>query len=157
MAGRRPRGAFAALSMPYQEAYARWREGEALLAARKHRNDAADALTDAHLIATRLGANPLSREIEATARRARVDLASATIMAEGGPKHEARFGPTARELEVLGLLVAGQTNREIADHLFISENTAGVHVSNILGKLGVSRRMEAAAIAHHLGLALPEG
>jgi len=38
-----------------------------------------------------------------------------------------------------------------------SENTAGVHVSNILGKLGVSRRMEAAAIAHHMGLALPEG
>ena len=60
--------------------------------------------------------------------------------------------PSPRELDVLDLLVTGLTNREIGDRLFISENTAGVHVSNILGKLGVSRRMEAAAMAHRLGL-----
>ena len=48
------------------------------------------------------------------------------------------FGLTPREREVLGLVALGRTNRQIADELFISENTAGVHVSNILGKLGVA-------------------
>jgi DNA-binding NarL/FixJ family response regulator len=60
---------------------------------------------------------------------------------------------TRREREVLALVAEGWTNRQVADHLFISENTAGVHVSNILGKLGASGRTEAAAIAHRLGLA----
>ena len=49
----------------------------------------------------------------------------------------------------------GRTNRQIAETLFISENTAGVHVSNILGKLGVAGRTEAAAIAVRGGL-VPE-
>jgi DNA-binding CsgD family transcriptional regulator len=52
----------------------------------------------------------------------------------------------------LRLVAAGQTNRQIADRLFISENTAGVHVSHILGKLGVRGRAEAAAIAVRLDL-----
>jgi DNA-binding CsgD family transcriptional regulator len=60
---------------------------------------------------------------------------------------------TAREREVLGLVALGRTNRQIADELFISENTAGVHVSNIIGKLGVTGRGEAAAVAYRLGLA----
>ena len=51
------------------------------------------------------------------------------------------------------LVAAGRTNRQIGEELFISEKTAGVHVSNILGKLGVSGRGEAAAMAHQLGLA----
>ena len=63
------------------------------------------------------------------------------------------FGLTAREREVLALVATGQTNRRIADTLFISESTAGVHVSNILGKLGVTSRTEAAAVAVRLGLA----
>jgi DNA-binding NarL/FixJ family response regulator len=46
----------------------------------------------------------------------------------------------------------GWTNRQIAESLFISENTAGVHVSNILGKLGAATRTEAASIAARLGL-----
>ena len=62
------------------------------------------------------------------------------------------FGLTRRERDVLPLLVRGRTNRQIAEELFISENTAGVHVSNILGKLGVSTRTEAAGIAARLGL-----
>ena len=64
-----------------------------------------------------------------------------------------RLGLTAREREVLALVALGRTNRQIAEELFISENTAGVHVSNILGKLGVTGRGEAAAIAYRLGLA----
>ena len=54
---------------------------------------------------------------------------------------------------MLALLAAGYTNRRIAQTLFISESTAGVHVSNILGKLGVTNRVEAAAVAVRLSLA----
>ena len=49
-------------------------------------------------------------------------------------------------------MAAGRSNREIGATLFISEKTAGVHVSNVLGKLGVSRRTEAVAVARERGL-----
>ena len=62
------------------------------------------------------------------------------------------FGLSKRELEVLGLIAKGRTNREIGDRLFISQKTVGVHVGNILSKLGVSGRVEAAAVAIRLGL-----
>jgi DNA-binding NarL/FixJ family response regulator len=64
----------------------------------------------------------------------------------------ATVGLTRREHEVLALVAQGRTNRQIADELFISENTAGVHVSNILGKLNVASRTEAAAVAVRLDL-----
>ena len=57
---------------------------------------------------------------------------------------------TQRELEVLRLIADGYSNRQIAEHLFITEGTAGTHVSNILGKLGVRGRTEAAALAHRM-------
>lgn len=60
---------------------------------------------------------------------------------------------TARELEVLRLVAAGRSNKEIGTELFISTKTASVHVSNILAKLGVSGRGEAAALAHRHGVA----
>ncbi|CAL9425063.1 hypothetical protein SUDANB146_01925 [Streptomyces sp. enrichment culture] len=66
------------------------------------------------------------------------------------------LGLTSRERDVLRLVAAGHTNRRIAEALFISPETAGVHVSNILAKLGVSGRGEAAAVAHRLGL-FPDG
>jgi DNA-binding NarL/FixJ family response regulator len=50
------------------------------------------------------------------------------------------------------LVAAGHSNREIAADLFISPRTASVHVSNILGKLHVASRGEAAATAHRLHL-----
>ncbi len=62
------------------------------------------------------------------------------------------FGLSRRELEVLALIAQGRTNREIGDRLFISQKTVGVHVGNILFKLGVSGRVEAAAVAIRLGL-----
>nr|WP_226900172.1 response regulator transcription factor [Nonomuraea phyllanthi] len=59
---------------------------------------------------------------------------------------------TPRELEVLRLVTQGRTNRDIAGELFISAKTVSVHVSNILAKLGVTSRGEAAAAAHRLSL-----
>ena len=64
----------------------------------------------------------------------------------------APFGLTPREIEVLGLVAGGDTNREIARRLFISERTVGIHVSHILAKLGVANRGAAAAVAHRRGL-----
>ena len=63
-----------------------------------------------------------------------------------------RFGLTEREREVLTLLAGGRSNPEIGRLLFISTKTASVHVSNILAKLGVTGRGEAAAVAHRLGV-----
>ncbi len=77
---------------------------------------------------------------------------SAPPSAVRGSVRPAAYGLTRREHEVLGLVATGRTNREIAEALFISESTAGVHVSNILGKLGVSTRTEAARIALDQGL-----
>ena len=54
---------------------------------------------------------------------------------------------------MLALVTRGATNREIGRELFMSEKTASVHVSRILGKLDVRSRTQAAAVAHRLGLA----
>jgi DNA-binding CsgD family transcriptional regulator len=62
------------------------------------------------------------------------------------------FGLSNREREVLSLIVLGRTNREIGERLFISQKTVGVHVGNILSKLGVSGRVEAAMVAVRLDL-----
>lgn len=67
------------------------------------------------------------------------------------PKADA-FGLSPREKEVLLLMAEGRTNREIGERLFISQKTVGVHVGNILAKLSVSGRVEAAAVAIRLGL-----
>ncbi len=110
------------------------------------RDAAAGRLRRAAPIAAELGAVPLSDAIGALARRARIWLG------EGAPASEPTAGLTERELEVLRLVAAGRSNREIAAELFISPKTASVHVSNILGKLTVGTRTEAASRAHALGL-----
>jgi ATP/maltotriose-dependent transcriptional regulator MalT len=61
-------------------------------------------------------------------------------------------GLTKRELEVLGLVARGMSNQQIAESLTISEHTVHRHVSNVLGKLGVSSRAAAVAQAGRLGL-----
>ena len=68
------------------------------------------------------------------------------------PRSRTPHGLTPRELEILAYLAAGRTNREIADALFISPRTAGVHVSRILAKLGASTRGEAAAAGRLAGI-----
>jgi DNA-binding CsgD family transcriptional regulator len=149
--------AWDARGCPYPAAYARWRWAEALLGAPGGRGAATAVLRDAREVAERLDAKPLLGDIDALARRARVDLSPADAGAPAAgtavPEAARELGLTARELEVLEHVALGQTNREIAAELFISARTASVHVSHILEKLGASTRTEAAATAHRLGLA----
>jgi DNA-binding CsgD family transcriptional regulator len=150
--------AWEALGYPVPAGYARWRQAEALLAQGAPRSAAAEALTRARALADGFGARLLVAEVDALARRARIELA---VPPGGGvpddPAPEAttitdELGLTPREREVLTLVAEGRSNRQIADALFISAKTASVHVSNILAKLGVASRVEAAAVAHRLGL-----
>jgi DNA-binding CsgD family transcriptional regulator/tetratricopeptide (TPR) repeat protein len=108
---------------------------------------AAARLRRAAPLADRLGARPLSDQIAALLSQAVVPAAGS-----GTGAHSDRLGLTGREIEVLRLVTAGQSNREIAAALFISPKTASVHVSNILAKLGAATRTEAAARAHALRL-----
>ena len=126
------------------------------MSAGSSRAEAAIPAREAHRIASDLGARPLRGELELLAQRARLDLADRGV---GQPLDEdSALGLTAREREVLQLLARGYTNPEIATRLVISVKTASVHVSNILRKLGVSSRIDAARIAHRLAppLAAPE-
>jgi DNA-binding CsgD family transcriptional regulator/tetratricopeptide (TPR) repeat protein len=144
---------------PWLAAYARFRAAESALRAEGVRADAATLLRAAHATAAMLGATPLRDEIEALAGRARIDLAVADATPPAGQPSErlaakaARpHGLSEREIEVLALVAAGRTNGEIAERLFITRKTASVHVTHILGKLGVSNRVEAAMVAARLGL-----
>jgi DNA-binding NarL/FixJ family response regulator len=95
---------------------------------------------EAHQVASSLGAAPLVAEIEAVARRMRISL-EPPRRADLGTS-TSQFGLTPREVEVLELVAAGRTNRQIGDELYVSEKTASVHVSNILRKLGVTSRVD---------------
>jgi DNA-binding CsgD family transcriptional regulator/tetratricopeptide (TPR) repeat protein len=132
----------------YAVARCRWRLAEALLGT-GDREQATVAARAAHETAVRLGAEPLRSALEALARRGRLDLGV------GLPAEQTLAGLTPREVEVLRLLVEGRSNRQIAETLFISGKTASVHVTNILTKLGVHSRLEAAATARRLGLDQP--
>jgi len=90
---------------------------------------------------------PCQRDQRSSCRRIR-PVPSAAHAETSGAATQDEFGLTQREQEVLSGLLAGQTNREIAESLFISTKTSSVHVSNILRKLGVKSREEAARVAH---------
>jgi len=143
------------LERPFDTAYAQFREAEALLASRAPGPQAEQVLRSAHQTAVALGAGPLRREIELLAQRGRLRLeepVDTTASPEAPSSPAASLGLTQREAEVLALVAAGWTNRQIGQALFITPKTASVHVSRILAKLGVAGRGEAAAIAHRLGL-----
>jgi ATP/maltotriose-dependent transcriptional regulator MalT len=142
--------AWEAISQPYPLASALVRSAEVALNA-GDRDGATSRLRRAFVQAQRLGARRLSDDITRLARRARISLDPGADDGAPVPGPD-RLGLTAREFEVLRLVAAGRSNREIAAELFISAKTASVHVSNILGKLGVTSRGEAAAAAHRLRL-----
>ncbi|HEX5089361.1 MAG TPA: AAA family ATPase [Nocardioides sp.] len=138
----------------FLSAYARWREAEARLGAGVDA-EAVAALRAAHDAARSLGAVRLVDEVETLARWYRIDLlppASQMPAGDAAGDPLAAYGLTERERQVLVALAAGRSNREIAEELVISSKTASVHVSNILRKLDVSGRQEAARIAHRLGV-----
>jgi DNA-binding CsgD family transcriptional regulator/tetratricopeptide (TPR) repeat protein len=177
------RGAIAAWdadSDPFESAYARYRFAETELRRSGVKADVAPELVAAWRATVTLGAAALRRSIEVLARRARVQLGDAPGSAEdttsaaerdeargepvptgpGRPAVRREAGPahslSAREIEVLRLVAAGRSNGEIGDELFITRKTAGVHVTHILDKLGVSNRVEAAMAAARLGLLEPD-
>ncbi|MFF1816034.1 AAA family ATPase [Kribbella sp. NPDC058245] len=118
----------------HEQAWSRARLSDALRAAGRVA-EANEQVTLAAETARQLGAKPLLDEL-------------------GGAEGPGLGGGalTARETEVLKLLAEGRTNRQLARELYISEKTVSVHVSNILGKLGVRSRTEAAAVARRDGL-----
>ena len=131
-----------ALPHTFSATYARLRGAGAMLAA----NDRSGASVAIRVVldeARALGAGRLLAEAQLLARRARLTADDERVPLPGGL--------TDRESQVLDLLAEGRTNRQIASELFISEKTASVHVSNILRKLGVSNRGEAAAARRSLG------
>ena len=149
---------WAGLGEPYPLGETMLHAAETALA-RGDRDGAAERLRRAVRLADEIGAQALAEQMAILARRARIRL----IPEAGGDASEGQVpgedgaggveaGLTERELEVLRLVAAGRSNREIAAELFISPKTASVHVSNILGKLGVASRGEAAARAHTLRL-----
>jgi DNA-binding CsgD family transcriptional regulator len=125
----------------YEVARSRWRLAESL-AERGEREEATTQWRTAKEEAAALGAAPLLQALDDLGLRARLGPARP---ATGG-------GLTVREREVLGLVAEGRNNKEIAATLFISPKTASVHVSNILAKLEVTSRTQAAAKAHAEGL-----
>jgi DNA-binding CsgD family transcriptional regulator/tetratricopeptide (TPR) repeat protein len=155
--------AFEPLEHPYDLARVRYRLAESLLAGggEPERARVTELLRLTHTVAEHLGARPLAASAARLAQRARLPLTGTRALSggtgggaeTGTPDDPARaLGLTGRERDVLRLVSAGRTNRQIAEELFISPKTASVHVSNILAKLGVSGRGEAAAVAHQLGL-----
>ncbi len=148
--------AMAATGLGWWSGWARIRAAEAAAVAGR-RDIVATSVEAAAAIAADLGSVPLRTAVDRLARRLGAALPAVKAAGSGwtagsGATAASRSALTAREHDVLGLVVAGFSNREIADRLGISHKTASVHVSNILGKLEVENRTEAAAVAVRLGL-----
>jgi DNA-binding CsgD family transcriptional regulator len=125
------------LATPYESARTRVALARACRASGDD-DTAAMELDAARLAFSSLGAGPDLADVERAVTRQSV---------------AAPAGLSAREVEVLALVAAGHTNREIAAALIVSEHTVARHVQNIFTKLGVSTRTAAAAVAHRHGLA----
>ncbi|MEU4932943.1 AAA family ATPase [Streptomyces yokosukanensis] len=144
--------AWGELHQPYEQGLALLRAAEAA-AENGDRQAAADRLRTARHNADLLGARALLAAVGQLARLARLPLDSPPREYRSPGQHSRL---TSREHDVLRLVANGRTNREIAEELYISTKTASVHVSNILAKLGVSSRVQAATAAYRLGLVSPE-
>jgi DNA-binding CsgD family transcriptional regulator len=152
----RAAAAWDAMSHPHRAAYAYYRQAEALLSRPGGKKPGAALLRAA---AERAAHHvPLRRAIQGMAQHAGVDLtrrSESEVSREQAPSQP--FGLTDRELAVLQLLAKGKTNSEIGAALFISRKTASVHVTNILRKLEVASRVQAATVAQRNGLLEPSG
>jgi DNA-binding CsgD family transcriptional regulator/tetratricopeptide (TPR) repeat protein len=141
------------LACPHRAAYAWWRQAQAQLDAGLPATAAASAL---HAAAAAVdGHQPLLARVRALAQQARIALHAPAAAARPPAQARSPYGLTGQELAVLRLLAAGRTNAQIGAQLYISPKTAGVHVSSILRKLGVTGRVQAAALAERAGLLGP--
>jgi DNA-binding CsgD family transcriptional regulator len=140
------------LSCPHRAAYAWWRQAQAQLDAGQPPAAAAAALRAAAAAAD--GHAPLLAQIRTLTERARIPLQpqAATPKTYTSAGMPSPYGLTGRELAVLRLVAAGRSNAQIGAELFISRATASVHVTSILRKLGVTNRVQAAALAERAGL-----
>lgn len=141
------------LRRPHRAAYAQWRHAEALLTSGHPPAALAESLRRSAAAAH--GHAPLLGAVSALARRARIRLDNAgrqRAPRARRPQASEIYELTQRELHVLRLVGFGRSNREIGTELYMSPNTAGVHVSHILRKLGVSNRIQAAALAERAGI-----
>jgi DNA-binding CsgD family transcriptional regulator/tetratricopeptide (TPR) repeat protein len=146
--------AYERYNRPHAAAYARWRQAECLIVDRRRRDQAPHALRKAARQATQH--IPLLSAISRLAARARINLDEIPVQQTISRVPNA-FGLTTRELTVLKMVARGDTNAQIGRELFISERTASVHVSNIIRKLQVHNRLQAAAAAEHAGLLRDDG
>lgn len=134
---RRSWSAWRRLDAPYEAAITRMHLGRACRALGDE--EAAQLEFDAaRTVLTTLGAVP--------------DLARLERLAAGPDRAPAAGGLTRREVEVLGLVADGRSNRDIAHELFLSERTVARHVANILAKLALPNRASATAFAYEHGL-----
>jgi DNA-binding CsgD family transcriptional regulator len=141
------------LGWPHRAGYAWWRRAEAQLAAGQPAAAATAALRAAAAAAD--GHAPLLAQVRKLAERARIPLpppAAVTAQVPSSAQTRLPYGLTGRELAVLRLVAAGRSNAQIGAELFISRATASVHVTSILRKLGVTNRVQAAALAERAGL-----
>jgi DNA-binding CsgD family transcriptional regulator len=138
------------LGYPHRAGYAWWRQAQAQLDAGQPAAAATAALRAAAAAAD--GHAPLQAQIRTLAQRARIPLQAPPATSPKPAAEVAPYALTERELLVLRLLGAGRTNAQIGAELYISPTTARVHVSNILRKLGVTSRVQAAAVAERAGL-----
>jgi ATP/maltotriose-dependent transcriptional regulator MalT len=135
----------------YLRARLRLRQAACAAGTPGRRPQAAKAAREARETAVRLGAAALVGEIDELARDARlISVVPDEEQRRGRESPTAANAPvlTARETEVLRLVAEGLSNGQIGARLYITTKTVSVHVSNILAKLGVSSRTEAAAVAH---------
>ena len=107
---------------------------------------ARELVDESDQVASDLGMKPLSERVAAL--RERLD-------AQPMPKPQYPDGLTEREVDVLRLVAAGKSNREIGEELFISINTVARHVNHIFSKIDASNRAEAATYANQKGIVQP--
>ena len=139
------------LDCAHRAGYTWWRQAQAQLDAGQPPTAAAAALRAAAAAAD--GHVPLLAQVRALAERTRIPLRPpAPATPEMPAATAAPYGLTMRELAVLRLVAAGRSNAQIGAELYISRATASVHVTSILRKLGVTNRVQAAALAERAGL-----
>jgi two-component system, NarL family, response regulator LiaR len=118
------------------------------------------------LIAATFAALGIWLGIRVTGRRSTVVIKEVLVPQAPAPRRESfvlneskreELGITPRELEILGLVAEGLSNREIAGKLFVSENTVKTHCSRAFDKLGAKRRTQAVQMGRELGLLAETG